>query len=117
MKTSSETKNRVILRKSTAVIVLVIQFVLAAAVLVAWSDITQLRAFDRRREYDICLGSNRQIERAVDRLVQPAPTPPNATEIERETTRLRNERSQASQEGLHRALEENRAECRNLLVK
>lgn len=114
---ATPSSNTLVLRKSAAVIVLVIQFVLITAGLVVWADIKQLRAFDQRREYDICLGSNRQIERAVDRLVQPVPTPPDATEIEKETTRLRNERSQASQEGLHKALEENRVECRSLLVK
>jgi hypothetical protein len=58
------------LRRSTAIIVLVIIFGLMALLVAGYSDLRSLHHFDARRNYDVCRGTNAQIYRTVERLVQ-----------------------------------------------
>ncbi len=68
------------LRRSTVVIILVAVFGLLAALGVGYSELKRLNDFNARRDYDVCLGVNRQLYRTVDRLIANA-TPERKTEI------------------------------------
>lgn len=57
------------LRRSTVVVILGIIFVMLASLAVGYSDLKQLQDFDARRNYDVCLGVNRQLHLTVERLV------------------------------------------------
>lgn len=105
------------LRRSTAVIILVIQFVVLG--LLAWGlgDLKNLHRFDNRRSYDICLGSNAQIKNVTDALTAPAPISPDASPTERLTTQALNERRATSRVDIEKAVDENRESCKVFLTK
>lgn len=104
-------------KRSVAIIVLTFQFGCLAALLGGYADLHSLQKFDRRRSYDVCIGSNEQIDKVVARLTAPASVPSNASPQDVEATRLRNERSAASSKDIHDVLTENREECKALLVQ
>lgn len=64
--------NVVRLRRSTAAIILVVIFGLLAILAVGYNDLRRLQDFDARRNYDVCIGVNRQLHLTVDRLVMNA---------------------------------------------
>lgn len=64
--------NVVRLRRSTAAIVLVVIFGLIAILAVGYNDLRRLQDFDARRNYDVCIGVNRQLHLTVERLVMNA---------------------------------------------
>jgi hypothetical protein len=105
------------LRQSTAIIILVIQFVVLG--LLAWGlgDLKNLHRFDNLRSYDICLGSNAQIKNVTDALTAPAPIPPDASPTERATTQALNERRVATRVDIDKAVDQNREGCKVFLTR
>lgn len=68
------------LRRSTAMIILIVMFGALAGLVIGYVDLRRLHEFDARRDYDVCRGTNEQIYRTVERLIVTA-TPERKAEI------------------------------------
>ncbi len=107
--------NVVRLRQSTVALILAIQFVVMALLVAGYSDLRSAHAFDKRRPYDVCVGSNAQIKKYIDQLTLDMAVPPTATPVERATIEVRNERLKDNRSGLEKIYQDNLKECGNLL--
>lgn len=98
-------------RRSVVMIILVIQFGLLAALFGGFVDLRRLHEVDQRTDYQVCVGANDRIRRAIEAFTAPVTVPPNATKEEAEAVRERNERAVRSREAFELALKASDHEC------
>lgn len=103
----------IVLRRSTAIIIVVAQFVILAMIGWVTLDTRNLHRFDQRRDYDVCIGSTTQIERVVDKLLlSNQPVPPDATDEEKAAIQVRNQRSAMSRGQVEATIRDIRNDCK-----
>lgn len=107
----SQASKVMVVRRSTAIIILVIIFGFCAAILGGFIELQRLHRFDKNQDLHICLGANDQVKKYVDALTAPTPIPPEASPAERAATEARNQRVSQNLAQLEQIYNENRIDC------
>src|SRR5215213_6819547 len=94
-----------------------IDFVVLGLLAIGYSDIHKAQDFDKRRPYDVCVGSNMQLARTLEKLTKPSSIPPDATPAVRQAAEALNERRVQNQREVNQSIKENIEECKILLNK
>lgn len=107
--------NIIRLRQSTVVTILVFQFIILAILVAGMANLLAVNDFNRRQGYEICVGSNAQIQRVTDKLTEPAKIPDNLPLDQRKALEERNQRAAETRRSIDETVQANNEYCKVLL--